>query len=64
MAWDSRFLPLARSDDGVLDICILPARSPAELIGHFMSAAVGEHVHGEGVVYVKGKKVKVTADRP
>ncbi|HSI35002.1 MAG TPA: diacylglycerol kinase family protein [Tepidisphaeraceae bacterium] len=57
-------LPHARSDDGVLDVCIMPARSPGELINHFMTAALGEHVHGEGVVYTKGCKVRVTADRP
>jgi len=57
-------LPLARSDDGLLDVCIMPARSATDLIGHFMSAALGEHIHGEGVVYLKGRQVKVTADRP
>jgi len=57
-------LPEARSDDGLLDVCILPARSATDLISHFMHAALGEHIHGEGVLYTKGQRVKVTADRP
>lgn len=55
-------LPHARSDDRVLDVCVLPGRSASELIRHFLSAAVGEHLHGEGVVYRKGTNVQVRSD--
>lgn len=57
-------LPLAKSDDELLDVCVLPANRPQELIGHFLAAATGEHIHGEGVVYVKGRRVRVTSPEP
>lgn len=57
-------LPLARSDDELLDVCVLPANRPQELINHFLAAAAGEHIHGEGVVYVKGRRVRITSPLP
>ena len=57
-------LPLARSDDEVLDVCVLPATSAPDLMGHLLRAAAGEHLMGEGVVYVKGRKVRVTSEGP
>jgi diacylglycerol kinase family enzyme len=57
-------LPLAKSDDELLDICVLPANRPKDLINHFLAAAAGEHIHGEGVVYVKGRRVKITSPEP
>jgi diacylglycerol kinase family enzyme len=54
-------LPKARADDGVLDVCAMPCRSRQDLIKLFLQAAVGEHVRAEGVAYVKGRHVKVTA---
>jgi diacylglycerol kinase (ATP) len=59
-----QILPHARSDDEVLDVCVLPARSAKELIDHFLRAAAGEHLMGEGVVYAKGRQIRVTSDRP
>ena len=52
-------LPHARADDGVLDVCVLPCRSRGDLMRLFLKAAVGEHVKSEGVVYVKGRHVRV-----
>jgi diacylglycerol kinase (ATP) len=57
-------LPAARSDDELLDVCVLPAGSASELINHFLAAFTGEHLQGEGVVYAKGKNVKVTSREP
>ncbi|HZZ42575.1 MAG TPA: YegS/Rv2252/BmrU family lipid kinase [Tepidisphaeraceae bacterium] len=54
-------LPLARADDGLLDICVMPCGSPQELAELFLRAAVGEHLQMEGVVYVKGRRVRITA---
>lgn len=52
-------LPHARSDDGVLDVCVLPCRSLADLVKLFLAAAAGEHLLIEGAVYVKGKQVRI-----
>jgi diacylglycerol kinase (ATP) len=57
-------LPLARSDDEVFDVCVLPVRRPQDLIGHFLAAAAGEHMQGEGVIYLKGRHVKITSQHP
>jgi diacylglycerol kinase (ATP) len=54
-------LPHARADDGVLDVCALPARSPPDLMVLFLQAAVGEHLRKDGAVYVKGKHVRIEA---
>jgi diacylglycerol kinase (ATP) len=52
-------LPMARSDDGLLDVCVLPCASPQEAIHLVLRAAAGEHVDAEGVVYTKGTRVRV-----
>jgi YegS/Rv2252/BmrU family lipid kinase len=57
-------LPHARSDDGVLDVCVMPCRSPADLVQLFLKAAAGEHLSVEGVVYLKGKRVRITSTDP
>jgi YegS/Rv2252/BmrU family lipid kinase len=57
-------LPLARSDDELLDVCVMPARSVTDLIEHFVATFAGEHHLREGVVYVKGKRVVVRSKEP
>lgn len=57
-------LPHARPDDGLLDICVLPCRTPQEAVRHFLYAAAGEHLLQEGVVYAKGKSIVVTSAEP
>jgi diacylglycerol kinase (ATP) len=51
--------PFARPDDGLLDVCVLPCRSRSELIQMFLLAAAGEHVRAEGVVYQRGRHVRI-----
>jgi diacylglycerol kinase family enzyme len=57
-------LPQARSDDGLLDVCVMPCASRRELAGLILAAAGGEHLKQEGVVYVKGKKVLIESAEP
>jgi diacylglycerol kinase family enzyme len=57
-------LPKASPYDGVLDVCVLPCRSPMDLVPLFLSAVAGEHVRGEGVVYLKGKHVRIESPDP
>lgn len=49
----------ARSDDKLLDICILPCHSRAEVLRLLMAAATGDHVNQEGVIYTKGRSVRI-----
>ena len=55
-------LPEARADDGVLDVCVMPVGSIFQLVELAVAIAAGEHRKREGVVYVKGKRVKISAD--
>jgi diacylglycerol kinase family enzyme len=57
-------LPLARSDDELLDVCVLPAKSATDMIEHFVATFAGEHHLREGVVYVKGRRVSVRSKKP
>lgn len=48
-------------DDGLLDVCILPCASRARLLAHVLRAARGVHVGLGGVIYRRGKKIRVTS---
>jgi diacylglycerol kinase (ATP) len=52
-------LPLARPDDELLDVCVLPCRSPGELVQLFLQVVAGEHMNITDAVYLKGKNVKI-----
>ncbi len=57
-------LPHARTDDGLLDVCALPCESRGDVLKLFLLAAAGEHLDAEGVVYLKGRKIRVESDEP
>ena len=57
-------LPYARPDDGLLDVCVMPCESTPDLIDLFLRAAAGEHTRVEGVVYRKGRSVRIESSRP
>jgi diacylglycerol kinase family enzyme len=57
-------LPLARPDDQLLDVCVMPCASRLELMKLALAAAAGEHVKQEGVVYCKGKHVTIHSPQP
>lgn len=57
-------LPQARSDDGLLDLCVLPCNSRGELLRLFLLAASGEHTQSEGAVYSKAKSVHIESEHP
>jgi diacylglycerol kinase (ATP) len=57
-------LPQARPDDGLLDVCIIPVKNSAEALWHFLRAALGEHLLGEGVIYARGKQIDIESLRP
>jgi diacylglycerol kinase (ATP) len=57
-------LPDAKTDDGLLDICILPCKSRGEMLDLLLRAAAGEHLEVEGARYLKGVHIRVSADEP
>jgi diacylglycerol kinase (ATP) len=52
-------LPGARSDDGQLDVCVMPCKSPFDVVELLLKAAVGEHVRADGVFYGRGQHVRI-----
>jgi YegS/Rv2252/BmrU family lipid kinase len=54
-------LPMAKSDDGVLDVCALPCASRVDLLKLAMLVATGDHLRAEGVMYTTGKNVRINA---
>ena len=54
----------AQADDNLLDLFVVPVRSRIELIKMFLTAASGEHLRAEGVVYLKGTHFQISAPQP
>jgi len=57
-------LPDARSDDDLLDVCVLPCRNRHQALNWMLKAATGMHVKAEGAVYVRGRKVVIDGPTP
>ena len=57
-------LPFARADDGLLDLCVLPCRTAEDLARLFLLSAAGEHTRAEGVIYRKGKSIRIESPGP
>lgn len=57
-------LDRARSDDGLLDVCILPCSSRRQVLEQFLAVASGLHRGSAGFVHRQGKRVRIDADEP
>jgi diacylglycerol kinase family enzyme len=57
-------LPDAKSDDGLLDVCILPCASHEDLLRLALHTVAGDHATVEGAKYLKAKRVTVTSKKP
>ena len=53
----------ARSDDGLLDICILPCRDYRDLAEILVLLATEEHTKRDGVIYLRGKSVHIHSNQ-
>ncbi len=56
--------PTARSDDGLLDVCVLPCRSWKELFELGCICGTGSHMSHDRVIYRRGKHVQIDAAEP
>lgn len=54
----------AARDDGMLDLCVLPCRSRAQVLRLLMATATGDHVNEEGVIYMKGHSIRIESTEP
>lgn len=52
-----RISPRAVLDDGLLDVCIVPAMSKWELLRWVPSAYRGEHLAHSGIIYFKARRI-------
>lgn len=52
-------LPLAKADDQLLDVCVMPCSNRRRLLELALAVASGEHLRLEDVVYIKGKHVRI-----
>ena len=56
--------PGARSDDGVLDLCVLGAVSKFTFVKTFPKVFGGRHVDHPSVEMLRGKEIEISADQP
>lgn len=55
-------LPKARSDDGLLDVAVLPIDTRGQGFLRYLQAAAGQHLEVEGAAYAQGKHIVVESD--
>ncbi|HEX9313239.1 MAG TPA: diacylglycerol kinase family lipid kinase, partial [Actinomycetota bacterium] len=56
--------PGARSDDGVLDLCVLGAVSKFTFVKTFPKVFSGRHVDHPSVEMLRGSEIEISAERP
>lgn len=55
-------LPKASGDDGLLDVCVFPARTPFDVAKVVLLSTTGHHLTLDGVVATTGRQVQVQAE--
>jgi diacylglycerol kinase family enzyme len=58
------FLPGARPNDRLLDVCVLPCKNRKDLLHLTMLAAAGEHLQMEGAVLASGTEITIESPEP
>jgi diacylglycerol kinase (ATP) len=56
--------PDAKSDDGLLDICVIQELPKRQFVMTFPKVFKGRHVHHPAVTMLRGTEVEISADRP
>jgi diacylglycerol kinase family enzyme len=57
-------LPRAKSDDGLLDLCVMPCSNRREALDLALRAAASEHLQVEGVLYRTARQIQITSPVP
>lgn len=57
-------VPAARSDDGLLDACIINGMGVCELLYTFPRVFKGRHIYSTGIETIRGRELTISADRP
>jgi YegS/Rv2252/BmrU family lipid kinase len=56
-------LPHARSDDRLLDVCVLPTRNPVQAVSWLLHAVSDMHEKHADAVYLRGKSVRIESPK-
>jgi YegS/Rv2252/BmrU family lipid kinase len=59
-----RVTPDARSDDGLLDVCVIQELPKWQFVKAFSKVFSGKHVQHPAVTMLRGKQIEISADRP
>lgn len=59
-----RILRDARTDDGLLDVCIYPCRGQSRLLVHSFFTAIRRHVERRDVIYRKAREIRIDSSVP
>jgi diacylglycerol kinase (ATP) len=59
-----RVTPDARSDDGLLDVCVIQELPKWQFVKAFPKVFSGKHVGHPAVTMLRGKQIEISADRP
>ena len=58
-----RILPMARHDDGLMDVCVFPCASRPRLLGHSLRTLLRRHVGRGGVLYTQCRTATARSDQ-
>jgi diacylglycerol kinase family enzyme len=59
-----RVTPDARSDDGLLDVCVIQELPKWQFVKTFPKVFSGKHVDHPAVTMLRGKEIEISAERP
>jgi diacylglycerol kinase (ATP) len=59
-----KITPNARSDDGILELCVLGELSKFAFVKAFPKVFSGKHVSHPAVTMLRGKEIEISAERP
>ena len=55
---------MQKSDDGLLDLCVMPCANRREALDLALRAAASEHLQVEGVIYRNAKQIRIKTIEP
>ena len=59
-----RMTPIARMDDGLLDVCVLKGKGFSDTLKHLVNIFSQTHMESSEVEYYQGEKIRIEADEP
>ncbi len=60
----ARIAPIAKLDDGLLDVCIYEGGGMIQTLRHVFSTVIGRHIRSPKMVYYQAKEITIETARP